>query len=1043
MVYIVSAAARPTALGSSSILPCVPALTYVLRQLQTLCTSHPVAPKILFVPSRQAGSTVVEALAQRGTAWVNLRPLVVTDLAEQLAGPVLAAEERKRLTPDQSHFLVDELLNNQIHETDSPLAILKPSRRNTETFRGTLDALRNARVTPGELRDRNRADLAGLLEAYEQKLNDEPKKYDKAALLQRAIALVGAETLPGAVFAVMDETPLSVLEAKLLRKLTDGRTLHRIGRPAYGLEAPAHVAAHLFADVPPLSPTDEGVHPAGAVRTSGLRPDDADRISLHTCYGIEAEVRGVLQDVLRRGLAFDEVEIAYTTATPYVPQLVSVTEELGLPVQFASGLPVTFTVPGQAVLGLLEWLATGQQLRPLIDLLRTGRISFNRVEDIPETIGPQQVAAVLDRLPSGSRVDVERLEDRARDLRARLLANPDPDVQRQIDATEAAVTFVQGLEAPGSSPQLKDLVTYALGFLQTWARKTPVSAGDTPNTALADLHADALNSLQERLEELGEIEENDERKGRPSVAARAGRVREMLMEHTLDASVPRPGALYVAPIDRAGHAGRKALYVVGMDEASFPPSPSEDPILLDDDRAELTPRLELMRDKPAAQTWHLVRLLGQAAGHVTLTAAVTTLADGAERYPSSLFMQLAQQLSTTDEPDDALGATWTLTRASETPLTDTQWFWTHRGAHAQAIAARTYPALRQGGEALRQRAGEVFTAFDGALGQATPELVPGADDTVFSSSGLETLTGCPYRFFLRYVLGVDAPREREEDPARWLDALDFGSLLHEILHEFMSDLGRQPSAQDEADLLALVNSRAEQWRKEYVAPPNEVAYEADLKRLREAARIFLREEASRENVEPVAFELSFGMGERAGANHPAPVEIALGNDRTIQLRGQIDRIDRTPDGYELWDYKSGSDSPYSAGDLLDGGRKLQWLLYAYALQQLIDRDPGLQDAPVARSGYFFVSEKTQGRRIAHHPLPPEALAHELQPLFEMLSAGGFPKIHKNGSAPCHFCEFQHVCADESTGVREAKARLESTAEAGAPFAAHALDWLDN
>ncbi|NBB87055.1 MAG: hypothetical protein GVY12_12685, partial [Bacteroidetes bacterium] len=79
-------------------------MTYVLRQLQTLCTAHPVAPKILFVPSRQTGNTVVEALAQHGTAWVNLRALVVTDLAEQLAGPALAAEGTKRLTPDQAHF---------------------------------------------------------------------------------------------------------------------------------------------------------------------------------------------------------------------------------------------------------------------------------------------------------------------------------------------------------------------------------------------------------------------------------------------------------------------------------------------------------------------------------------------------------------------------------------------------------------------------------------------------------------------------------------------------------------------------------------------------------------------------------------------------------------------------------------------------------------------------------------------------------------------------------------------------------------------------
>ncbi|MCH7591416.1 MAG: hypothetical protein IH989_01370 [Planctomycetes bacterium] len=98
------------------------------------------------------------------------------------------------------------------------------------------------------------------------------------------------------------------------------------------------------------------------------------------------------------------------------------------------------------------------------------------------------------------------------------------------------------------------------------------------------------------------------------------RILELAERHTADASVARPGKLYLTPLERAGYSGRSHLFVLGMDESRFPGGGAEDPILLDDERAAVSGALTLMRHRPGERVWHLVRALGMCPGKVTLVA---------------------------------------------------------------------------------------------------------------------------------------------------------------------------------------------------------------------------------------------------------------------------------------------------------------------------------------------------------------------------------------------------------------------------------------
>jgi RecB family exonuclease len=145
----------------------------------------------------------------------------------------------------------------------------------------------------------------------------------------------------------------------------------------------------------------------------------------------------------------------------------------------------------------------------------------------------------------------------------------------------------------------------------------------------------------------------------------------------------------------------------------------------------------------------------------------------------------------------------------------------------------------------------------------------------------------------------------------------------------------------------------------------------------------------------------------------------------ISLRGSIDRVDITRNGFVIWDYKTGSATPFSRSDLFDG-EKLQWALYALAYQDLIDGLPTHLD--VDRSGYFFVSERESGRRIAQAVPGRDELGRRLGPLLSMAEQGAFlhyQRIEKKAS-PCRFCDFRTVCEKERRDRNSLDAAMESS-----------------
>ena len=1020
---------------------------YHLTQLAALCRSHPVRSKVVFVPTVTVGYNLISALAVSGQACLNLRMMPPAALARQIAGPQFDVEGRRSVSQDMEAFYLEDVLARAVQEMpDSYFSGLSMSPGLVQSFLRTVQSLRlagvgddsfeGAGVAPGKVRL-----LAALCRAYSARLA-EAGCYDDADLYVRATEMVQTEGRDDdTVYAILDETSLSGLAFRFVRAVTGGR-LYRIGRGDYGVPPPAHSAAVRFPDAPfPEAPA----RIAGGGRLlleEGLSPEDGGDLELVQAVGVENEVRGALREILRLEMPLDEVEIAYTVDSPYLGTLCDAAECLDVPAAFSGGIPVTLTRPGQALAGFYRWIGSGFEAGELIGMCRAGLIRLGEVPETDTLVLPDGRSSLFGSSRKGAKAqrgrgfEVESDDEETSESACQAVIEPYhlATILQQSGVVRGRGFYLRGLDRlleglqERARAQREDGMS--LGRLETerarllGARRamadllslvpearTTLSCVAQAGLAFLNTFAPVRNerdgksreSLENRLREIADGVDLD-----GSAERLAQRLGELVSAHRSEASAARPGHLYVAPLERAGYTGRKRLYVLGMDEGAFPGGATEDAILLDDERSALSGELLLQHTRPREHVWHLVRALGMAGGAVTLLTCCRDLVDGRETYPSALFQQAAEQLgrSLTDVP------TVSSVPESDRALGDVETMLGARRAEGFEAAVRVrFPWLVEGQTAALARAQPALTRFDGWLGRETPELDVAGGNTVLSASRLEMLTACPYRYFLRYVLGVEPPDEAAADPTRWLTPLEYGELLHDLFCDFMRTLkirGESPDGARHAALLKGMLDRKIAQVQERIPAPYEAAYRDDCGRLARSAEIFLAEESRRKGADPVGFEVSFGSGREGAFDHAEAVCLNLSARVRFLLRGRIDRVDRRADGYEIWDYKTGSARAYDETDVLRGGMHLQWALYAHALDRILE----IRGQPdrVLRSGYFFVSDREYGRRIADRPPERGALAGLLEPLFDLVSQGCF--FHVQRDDHCTFCDYNGLCAGE-------------------------------
>jgi DNA helicase II / ATP-dependent DNA helicase PcrA len=254
----------------------------------------------------------------------------------------------------------------------------------------------------------------------------------------------------------------------------------------------------------------------------------------------------------------------------------------------------------------------------------------------------------------------------------------------------------------------------------------------------------------------------------------------------------------------------------------------------------------------------------------------------------------------------------------------------------------------------------------GAAPATVPPAVPAPAALSLSYSQVDDYLTCPERYRLRHVIGVPTPPHH---------ALTYGSALHQAVAAFHL---RQAKGEvmSEADLMAAF---ARGWSPEgFLSRAHEEARytfgQAALRRFRAA-------QLSSGNPAPVAIE--------------RPFSFRLGRDI---IRGRMDRLDETPDGAVITDYKSSDVRDQRKAD--EKARdSLQLQVYALAHQEATGQVPAAVQLHFLDSGVVGSAVPTEARL--------ERARAKLGAVADGIRGADFPA--RPSAVTCGYCPYRQIC----------------------------------
>lgn len=995
------------------------------QNLATIVKADRLAEKWLVAPSYRTGKQWIETVVRNGTPAVNVRVKTVKGLALELAAPDLAREELELLSPLAGSVLTDRVLGRfqtggEGSGKPGYLSRLLPGPSLARTLLRSLNDLRLAGIEPGkigtaafsdELKGR---DLGDFLKAWLRQL-ESSGFVDYAGILQKALRRLEHDTgfFPEDALLLV---PADLETAPLERDLLDA--------------FPADRGRELAVDEPSFA--------------------GSSAVRIFHAEGEANEVREVLRRCLAEGIALDRVELLHTSPDTYIPLVFETFArlsggledyELELPVTFAEGIPARYSRPGRALEAWISWIMDGYPQNRLVRMIRDGLLqipsknesAFSSLADCLRTV---PVGKGRNRYPSM----LDRRRDALEQQKKRLAARGDTvdpverdDIEKGLSGIEVLRGIIAGLFPPEDAPDAAFL-DCAQQFLEKNAR----SANRFDNLA--------RQRLQSRIKRLKSILDGGDGTGRIDLR---DWLAALPVETRVGGSGPRPGRLHVAPLLSGGHSGREHTFIVGLDDTRFPGAGLQDPVLLDRERRKLSNRLRTAAVRLRKQVDDFALLMGRLRGSVSLGFSCRDMEEDREVFPSPVALSAFR---TSQDRSDATLADLAVSLgapASFAPLDrdgalhrGEWWLWRLLGSleleEPRSLVCRCFPFLAKGFAAEAERAGDLFTPYDGYVPQAGRSLDPFSPrGTVLSGSALETIGRCPLSYFFRYALGIKPLDEIEIDPSQWLDPLKAGTLLHDLFRRFMNSLigdGSLPPSfdRDRERLLRILDRCVEEY-KDLFPPHGESIFLKERHDLMKVAQIFLRmEEEFCRSSRPVFLEVAVGIpaeGPGTILDERSSMELEPVPGRTIRVRGRIDRIDRLVGGdgktFGVWDYKTGSPRRFTEmKGAFGGGRVVQHGLYIAMAQELLHRKVD-RKAVIREFGYAFPGLSARGRRITWTPERLSRWGEVAALLCRIVAAGCF--LPAETAEPCRFCDFRSICGDREAGAEASRRKLENEA----------------
>jgi ATP-dependent helicase/nuclease subunit B len=310
----------------------------------------------------------------------------------------------------------------------------------------------------------------------------------------------------------------------------------------------------------------------------------------------------------------------------------------------------------------------------------------------------------------------------------------------------------------------------------------------------------------------------------------------------------------------------------------------------------------------------------------------------------------------------------------------------------------------------------------------------------YSISQLETYAKCPYKYFAERILRLEPP----EEPTEEIEALEMGTLLHEILFNFYKNLKEKriilQNASDKdfkyaEDLIFKIASE-KIMQANFNSP---LAFYEKEKILgisgnKKNSILFKFLEQERDNPDgfiPEYFEIGFGnISDKENKNIFSKSFVVSG----VNVRGKIDRIDLNNEtgSYKVVDYKLSGAKPNEED--LTTGLSLQLPLYMFAAKELIKAQLGEEFSPAGSEIYSLKFNKDNFGRIPVFPssgrkkYSPEEKTKineeiilicidAIEKYTKFIAEGKFnlTTLKDRENKVCRYCHFKYICRIEEAG----------------------------
>lgn len=955
------------------------------KELYAVLSDSPWQRKLLLCQSFTEGHLVIERMAKAHGPIANVEVQTMAALALDVASLPLAKRGLRLISDETILWVVHGLLSTLAGSFPDVLDGTSLSPGTVRVFQRAIVELRGHGVHALELESTWFVNVAkglllqGLLAGVEAYLAD-CQLVDIAGAVQLAIEQLSHARLPYDSVIILDDLQQDGLFGTFLDKVKSAiSTIHVVGPSRSG-----------FLSAPP-----------GGVQ-------------IFAAAGSVAEARGVLRRSMEAGMALDEIEIATSGSDEEVLAIHSQAARFGLPVTFSQGLPGYFTRNGQLATAYLDWIERNYDVSYLLGALREGVL---RIRDTDAST--HQLSQCLEEANIGWG------RSRYLPLLQKIAAEADEETAPHYRVLLGlAQNLFNHLPTDASTGWTVQAV---LAALQAILESYGSSRGDTEISVFTQ-----IRDMNQTVALVGTSP--------MSMQMAIAYTRELLGQIRVNVSTrPEPGALHVSTWTSGGIAGRGLTFVTGLSERNWSVSVTQDPILLDVEKAHIGHGLLRSDERAQRSLADKLRLFHVVSGNLVLSYSAYDVVENKPESPATVLLQAFR--ASTGQPDadyselmKTLGQPVGYAAVDEPsgpiPKLDAADVWlTHmvdsagRVKHAQEAILAVYPGLRAGRDAEAARASAALTAFDGVVGGAdsAPARAAGADAAVprrsyLSTSALETLATCPRKYFYQYALRLRPEEVTEFDRDQWLNPLERGSLYHEVFQTYMAhvtDDGQHAAKHDETLLMQICDEVIDAYREQIPAPSVHIM-ELDCQQIRASMDKFLSMEEARAGI-PRFFELAIGSRE-------APFMVDLGEGVTLPLSAVVDRVDQLgPSTYRILDYKTGRSSRYRESEPFKGGRQLQHAVYAIAVEQWLVAQRIDPSARVVNSAYVFPTLRARELEVAYAQ-DGEMREHLREVVSRMLAAidkGVFPATADYNKA-CRWCDFLAICTSQASADAKEK-----------------------